>query len=269
MRFLKHSLLLAALSLTFISCGDDNDDYLYDPPLEPPAITDVSFISSDYILNAVHKSYYNPFFKEGDSPYYNHAYGLTFLLKLNKASYLDIISRLKLFAGSGADTLSYEFNKYQLHDMFSDTMGGYVLVIDSLFVQSKSGYYPSEEYEWTIHLYDDKGAMAPAFTKTTKTDSYIYDDSVSAVWQNSGSLTINFSAPSSYVSSRKAQVFLFDSQKKYLKYYPYEDINGASHSVTLNDIPAGAAYYRAEIGEVYYGVKRTYTGKFEAMPERL
>ncbi|HEX2983991.1 MAG TPA: hypothetical protein VHO28_10660, partial [Ignavibacteriales bacterium] len=107
------------------------------------------------------------------------------------------------------------------------------------------------------------------FVMATKAESYIYAEYFTSDLMEGNAVRINFDDPLPLTSSRKAQIFLFDSQKKYLKDYPYEDINGASHSITLNDIPAGAAYYRAEIDEVYYGVKRTYIGKFEAMPERL
>jgi hypothetical protein len=268
MRYLNRALLLAALSLMLISCGDDDGDYLNDPPLEPPAITGASFTSADYILNTYHKSYFNPFFTEGDSYYYNHSYGITLLLKLNGPSYLDIIDRLSLKAMGGGDTLEFSFNKHRLHEMFSDTLGGFILTIDSIYIEGRDNYYPDKEYEWTAKLYDKDGNSGAVFTTQTKTNSYIYYDAVSSLLWNGG-IKINFTGALSSISYREAKIFLFDSQKKYVKDYPYLEIDPDYCELIFNDIPANAEFFRVLIRDVYNGVKRTYIGKFETMPERL
>lgn len=258
MQNIIRALLLAALSLGFISCEDDT----INPPDDRPGILDVSITESDYTLNSVHKSYYNPFFIEGNSYYYNHTYGLTLSLKLNNPSRLDIIDHLVIAAADSSDTLAYTFDKYQLHELFSDTLGGFIIPIDSLYIEGRNEYYPDKEYEWTVKLYDKDGNSGMPFKMTAKTNSYIYYDVVSSLlWE--GGLKINFSGALSSITYREVKVFLFDSQKKYVKDYSFREIDPDYSELTFTDVPANAVFYRVLLRDVYNGVKRTYTGRFE------
>lgn len=272
MRLLKFSLIIAALSLTFISCGDDNDDYLNDPPPEQPLISGAYIDSADYILETVHKSYYNPYFIEDSSDYKNHAYGLKLSLKLNDPVYLNIIDLIIIHASDGINTLYYEFDKYTLHEMFSETLGGYILTIDSLYykedLHGELGFYPEKKYTWTIWLHDkDMHTSVFPYKIQTFTDNYRYKQNVSSEWRDATSLIISF-LDSESVSSRKARIILFDAQKKYVQDYAERNINYEYPYITINNVSEKAVYYRVEISEVSGITKRSYIGKFETMPER-
>lgn len=142
MHFLKHFLLLAVLSLAFISCEDEVSDIV-------PGYIGVRINAIDYQIITAHKSFYEEDFQPANVVNDDYSYGAKVIINLDNPSRKEIINRLIVSSG----IFGYNFTREELQEAWADSVNGYVL--DLIIFCEGDNLYPINYLE--IKIFDNDG----------------------------------------------------------------------------------------------------------------